>query len=81
MRRRKVVVPPVPTLERAMEQTQGAADRSGLPLRPYALLFDGLGWFVEAASSIGVEYNGFPVHDRPMHRYPVSVLPTYYFRR
>ncbi len=75
-RQRKQTKPAPPTLDAAMNAVQGDANRSMLPMSPYARYFAGIGWVVDAVTTIGVTYNGYP-KDAEI-TYPVSVLPERY---
>lgn len=79
MKRRKAVMPPPPTINEAIDRTMPSADRSCLPLRPYARFYDGIGWIMDAVTECSIEYNGHPVSDEPMQRYDVTVMPARYF--
>ncbi len=79
MRRRKPVMPPPPTVEQAINSTMPDADRSLLPLRPYARFIAGIGWIVDAVTECSIDYNGLPMADEPIHHYQVTVMPKGYF--
>ncbi len=75
--KRKQVKPQPPTIEYAMQAVQADANRSMLPLAPYARFFSGIGWIVDAVTRVGVTYNGYPLDAEIT--YPVTVLPDRYF--
>lgn len=80
MKRRKPVLPPPPTIEDVIQQTSGAANRSMLPLRPYARFYADLcRWTVDAVTEASIPYNGLPFSDDPMHHYAVTVMPERYY--
>jgi hypothetical protein len=80
MKRRKQTIPAPPSMELAINVTMPDADKSWLPLRPYARYFAGLGWIVDSVTEASIQYLGHPISEEPMHRYDVTVMPQRYFQ-
>lgn len=79
-RRNQPKMPPPPSIDRAIDAVMPDAERSLLPLRPYARYISGIGWIVESITEMTVTYNGHPSFEEPMARYDVTVMPMAYYR-